>query len=82
MTGKVAFVLFASSLVTWCATMCEGKLTVGLKRLIYDKFVVGGYDKRIRPVVHQGDTLDLDVSLQFSCINSLDDVKGIFSTSG
>lgn len=84
MTGRVAFVVFASSLVTWYATMCEGKLTVGLKRLIiiYDKFVVDGYDKRIRPVVHQGDTLDLDVSLQFSGINSLDDVKGVFSTSG
>lgn len=64
------------------ANTCNGKLTVGLKKLMYDKFTVEEYDKRIRPVEHQGFTLDLDVSLQFSGINSLDEVNGIFTTSG
>ncbi|XP_061196642.1 acetylcholine receptor subunit alpha-like [Saccostrea echinata] len=61
---------------------CSSKLTSGLKNLLYDKFTVEGYDKRIRPVKHQGLTLDLDISLRFSGINSLDEVKGVFTTSG
>ncbi|XP_062570704.1 acetylcholine receptor subunit beta-type lev-1-like [Saccostrea cucullata] len=62
--------------------ICNSKLTTGLKDLLYEKFTVEGYDKRIRPVLHQGLTLDLDISLRFSGINSLDEVKGVFTTSG
>lgn len=47
MIGRVVFVVFVLSLVIWYVIMCEGKLIVGLKRLIYDKFVVDGYDKWI-----------------------------------
>nr|XP_022312569.1 neuronal acetylcholine receptor subunit non-alpha-2-like [Crassostrea virginica] len=76
------FINVFSSMLLWLVAICDGKLTTGLKRLIHDKFVLEGYDKRIRPVEHQGYTLELDVSLYFSGINSLDDVKGIFSSSG
>nr|XP_034339162.1 neuronal acetylcholine receptor subunit alpha-6-like [Crassostrea gigas] len=66
----------------YCLSLIGGQETENVRNILNEIFEIQKYDKRIRPVRNESQSIGVSVSLFISGINYLDEKTGVFSVTG